>query len=67
MSRIASAIIASFLVLMTTAAHAACPQIPENDVWGKVSNTAIMRYVQQHGGNDWASYVAKWEGRLERI
>lgn len=67
MSRIASAIIASFLVLMTTVAYAACPQIPENDVWGKVSNNAIMRYVQQHGDNDWASYIAKWEDRLERI
>lgn len=67
MSRTASAFIGSFLVLMTTAAQAACPQIPENEVWGKVSNNAIMRYVQQHGDNDWASYIAKWEGRLERI
>ena len=67
MLRIVSAFIGSFLVLMTTAAHAACPQIPENDVWGKVSNNAIMRYVQQHGDNDWASYIAKWEDRLERI
>lgn len=67
MSRLVSAFIGSFLVLMTTVAHAACPQIPENDVWGKVSNNAIMRYVQQHGDNDWASYVAKWEERLERV
>jgi len=67
MSRIPSILLASIFVFATSIAHAACPQIPENNVWGKVGNDAIARYVEQHAGNDWAAYVAKWETRLERI
>lgn len=67
MSRIPSIILASIFVFATSVAQAACPQIPENNVWGKVGNDAIARYVEQHGSNDWAAYVAKWENRLERV
>ncbi len=67
MSRIPSFILASIFVFAMSVAQAACPQIPENNVWGKVGNDAIARYVEQHGGNDWAAYVAKWENRLERV
>ena len=67
MSRIPSFILASIFVFAMSVAQAACPQIPENNVWGKVGNDAIARYVEQHGGNDWAAYVTKWENRLERV
>lgn len=67
MLRITLTFIASIFVFTGSVAHAACPQIPENDVWGKVGNGAIMRYVEQYGGGDWAAYVAKWESRLDRV
>lgn len=67
MSRISSALLASIIVFTASIAHATCPQVPENDVWGKVGNDAIMRYVEQHSGGDWAAYVAKWESRLDRV
>lgn len=67
MSRITAILMAVVFVFAGSVAQAACPQIPENDVWGKVGNAAIMRYVEQHAGNDWTAYVAKWESRLERV
>ncbi len=67
MSRIPSILLASLFVIAASVAQAACPQISENDVWGKVGNDAIARYVEQYGGNDWAAYIAKWENRLERV
>lgn len=67
MSRLASILMVMIFVFAASVAHAACPQIPENDVWGKVGNDAIMRYVDQHGDGDWSAYVAKWESRLERV
>lgn len=66
MIRISQIIFGAFLALSATAVQAACPQIPENEVWGKVGNDAIARYVEQQGG-DWAAYIAKWESRLERV
>ena len=62
MSRIPSFILASIFVFAMSVAQAACPQIPENNVWGKVGNDAIARYVEQHGGNDWA---AAWAVRSD--
>ena len=67
MPRLISLILATVFVFAGSIAHAACPQIPENEVWGKVSNGAIMRYVEQHAGNDWTAYITKWESRLERV
>lgn len=67
MARFSSALLASIFVLTASIAHASCPQIPENKVWGKVGNDAIARYVEQHGGKDWSAYIAKWESRLERV
>lgn len=67
MSHIPSILLVSLFIFTASVAHAACPQIPENDVWGKVGNDAIARYVEQQGGNDWAAYITKWENRLERV
>lgn len=64
--RIHHIILGLFLAIAATTAHAGCSPIPENDVWGKVSNDAIARYVEQQGG-DWASYIGKWEARLKRV
>lgn len=67
MTRISQILLVLTFVFASTGAHAACQQIPENEVWGKVSNGAIERYVANQGGGDWAAYIAKWESRLERV
>lgn len=48
------------------AASAGCPAVPANEVWGKVSNQAITRYVAAAHDGAWDAYVAKWEQRAEK-
>ncbi len=49
------------------AASAECPAMPENQVWGKTSNSAVARYVAQAYGGDWSAYIEKWEKRAEQV
>jgi hypothetical protein len=53
------------LAVLIPAGHAAaaCPAIPENKVWGKVSAHTIARYVDAAYKGDWSAYIGKWEGR----
>lgn len=62
--RLAVLALATFaLLIMAASASAACPTVPENKVWGKVSNQAITRYVQAAYDGDWDTYIATWEDR----
>ena len=54
------------LLVMAASASADCPSVPENKVWGKVSNQAITRYVQAAYDGDWRQYIAMWEERAEK-
>lgn len=54
------------LLVMAAGASAACPSVPENKVWGKVSNQAITRYVQAAYNGDWKEYIATWEERAHK-
>ena len=68
MSRIFhSFIIALSLILVVSKADAACPRVPENNIWGQVGVGAIARYVDQAHKGDWVPYVQKWESRLTQI
>ena len=55
------------LALSAASAQAACLGVPENKVWGHVSNDAIARYVETQFNGNWSAYLKKWENRLERV
>ena len=40
--------------------------MPENAVWGRVANGAVIEYVDKAYGGDWGPYVYKWERRLRQ-
>jgi len=55
------------LTFFANAAFAACPRVPDNNVWGQVGSGAIARYVEQAHKGDWTPYIQKWESRLTKI
>ena len=60
-------IIALSLIFVVSTADAACPRVPENNIWGQVGVGAIARHVDQAHKGYWAPYVQKWESRLTQI
>ena len=54
-----SFIIALSLIFVVSTADAACPRVPENNIWGQVGVGAIARYVDQAHKGDWVPYVQK--------
>lgn len=47
-------------------AAAGCGKVPENAVWGRVSNASINDYVAGTLGGDWDIYIGRWQTRLKQ-
>lgn len=63
--RFAGALLALMILLPASQVLAGCPKIPENKVWGKVSEGALSRYVDAAYKGDWDAYIRTWEKRAE--
>ncbi|MEQ8318876.1 MAG: hypothetical protein RH946_01330 [Rhodospirillales bacterium] len=63
--RVTGAFLALMILLPASQVLAGCPEVPENKVWGKVSEGALSRYVDAAYKGDWDAYIRTWEKRAE--
>lgn len=64
MRRMLSALAVFAACIAAAPVSAGCERVPENAVWGRVSNAAISDYVNGELGGDWDAYLKKWRTRL---